>query len=326
MIKIIFLFFFISFSSFAEDIPCIRLATFDTSYPLLKVNPNSDWITITQLYPFLTAENPSYLKNCQFFSQSSFQISYTESSSDENVYYYTIFAVHSPSSVSYCPDGNFPFISPYRFPPPRFSINDYISPVEYSDYSVEQHNGCASDVAGWGGNVEEDCFFYLQANVPHKVFYYFFCPISDISLSSSQETATKKNDLLAESNSKLGVIASTNSAITGLLQQIKDTLLSLNSANFGIFGTGANSSDSANKFDPNSPEFEPTLSDSKINVSNILPLLSEIGSCPDDISIFVMNSTHYISYQPFCDFAERLRPLVIAAARVSAAWLVIGAL
>lgn len=325
-IKTMIFLFFISFSSFAEDIPCLRLATFDPNYPLLKINPQSDWITMTQRYPFLTAENPFYSKSCQFFSRSLFQISYTESTSDENLYYYTMFAVHVPVSIDFCPDGNLPFISPYRFPPPRNPIDEFISGREYDNYSVEQHNGCVNDVTSWGGNVEDDCYFYLQANVPHTLAYYFFCPVSEISLSSSQETAIKKNDLISESNSKLGVIASTNSAITELLKQIKDALLSLNSANFGIFGTNADSSDLSNKYDPNSSEYEPTLSSSQISVSAISSSFSKSGSCPSDISISIMNSTHYLSYQPLCDFLKNIRSLVIAAARVAAAWFVIGAL
>ncbi|MDD2864676.1 MAG: virulence factor TspB C-terminal domain-related protein [Methylococcales bacterium] len=131
----------------------------------------------------------------------------------------------------------------------------------------------------------------------------------------SEETAKKRNELLSQSNSNLGSIAGSNSAATELLKKIKDALLSLNSANFGIFGTNADSS-----------EYESTLSDSNINVSSISPFMSEIGSCPKGISISVMNSTHYLSYQPLCDFAQNLRPLVVAAARVAAAWLVIGAL
>jgi hypothetical protein len=154
--------------------------------------------------------------------------------------------------------------------------------------------------------------------------YFEICSLP--SLSSSQETKIKENDLISESNSKLGSIASSNSTNTDLLNKIKNSLSALLSTNFAVFGTGAASSNPLNKDDVNSPEYAPTPISSEKDLSDISPLMSQSGSCPADISISVMNSNHHLSYQPLCDFADKLHPLVIAAARVSAAWLVIGAL
>ncbi|MDD5215383.1 MAG: virulence factor TspB C-terminal domain-related protein [Methylococcales bacterium] len=210
------------------------------------------------------------------------------------------------------------------FSPPSCpnSASSFYIMSKSDNYNSADHSICLSDCTIFNTDFCSCPSIYYGVN-----YRFYVCEIEkEPSSLFSEETAKKRNELLSQSNSNLGSIAGSNSAATELLKKIKDALLSLNSANFGIFGTNADSSDESNKNNPNSPEYEPTLSDSNINVSRISPSMSEIGSCPKDISISVMNSTHYLSYQPFCNFAERLRPLVIAAARVSAAWLVIGAL
>lgn len=228
--------------------------------------------------------------------------------------YYSFSQSTSEIILPSCPDGS-PFSVAY--------------PISIRSSSKQYHSFCMSDlgVYAYDGCEEGEACNCPIVPIYDAVYYLIICPTYALSFDSvSQETAIKKNDLISESNSKLGVIASTNSAITELLKQIKDALLSLNSANFGIFGTNADSSDLSNKNDPNSPEFEPELSSSEIAVSAISSSLSKNGSCPSDISISIMNSTHYLSYQPLCDFLKNIRSLVIAAARVAAAWLVIGAL
>lgn len=233
-------------------------------------------------------------------------------------YYYTIDA--SPFDLQLCPDGTKPVgISGY--------FVDVIPPSGY-------HSICLADYYASGQSkyipIVDYCGGYESGRTTEG-YYLLACKTSlfpkEVYLTDSEETQKTKNKLLSESNSKLGVIANANATITNLLKEIKDTLLSLSLKNFGVFGTNAKSPNPSNKDNPDSPEYEPELSDSDIDVSNISPLISKTGSsCPSDISISVLNSTHKFSYQPFCDFAERLRPLVIAAARVGAAWLVMGAL
>lgn len=214
----------------------------------------------------------------------------------------------------------------YELPPscPDPSVSSYYVMTFFRGSNLTRHPIC-----------ESDCSIFQTQDCACPSFYYsgtfdkfYVCEMPPLSsLSVSEQTAKKRNDLLSESNSKLGSIAVSNSAITQLLKQIKDALLSLNSANFGIFGTNADSPNQSNKNDPNSPEFEPSLSNSSISVNDLEPMIySSSFQCPADISIDLAGSSHHFSYKPFCDFSEKLRPLVIAAARVSAAWIVIGAL
>ena len=173
--------------------------------------------------------------------------------------------------------------------------------------------------------IEEMCstVMFNSIAVSRRVALYCSAPGT---LSVSEQTAKKRNDLVSESNSKLGSIASSSSTITNLLQQINDSLSALLSNNYGVFGTNAKSPNAANKDNPDSPEYEPTLLDSDVSVSKISALISASGSCPSPISLSVMGFSHSLSYQPICDFLSGARPVVIAAARVAAAWLVIGAL
>lgn len=229
------------------------------------------------------------------------------------VYEYFFTRKKSPLDLPNCPDG-----SPVSIK--SFYPGDVVSFIS--------HSQCVSDFVAWGYYTQDE----ILSSCPNAAIYdvqyaLIVCPVYIPPYeTASQKTVQKTNDLLSESNSKLGSIASSSSKITDLLNSIKNLLGSLSSKNFGVFGTNANSSNPSNKDNPDSPEFEPTLSNSTTDVSKISPLLSEDASCPTDISISIMNSTHYVSYQPICDFAEMLRPLVIAAARVTAAWLVIGAL
>jgi hypothetical protein len=266
-------------------------------------------------------------------------------------YFSTILTYPYPSSVSSCyiigwlPAGVIsvtPVVDNYHYfflktvdsyPPPSCPDPSYTSysvmSISYHDNFL-RHSQCDSDCFDIGLSSEE-------CSCP-SIYYgrfsnFYVCEMvppynqDSVSLEVSQKTAKKKNELLTESNSKLGIIASTNAVITNLLKQIKDALLSLNSANFAIFGTNADSaSSSSNKDDPNSPEFEPTLSSSDFNLTSISPLMTGGSTCPSDIPLDLAGSSHYISFKPICEFSQKINPFVVAAARVSAAWIVLGAL
>lgn len=297
MKKIIFL-VFCFFSEDSFSIPCSELQVFEPNAPLFVLNPDS--YDFVNFFPSYSESNST--AECSYFSLLVKDLIYIEFPMQWHL-------IFSDKSYLSCPTGS--------------TFVDLNHPVYGDDYVIH-HNGCMQQAISNGSN-PEDCDFYLGGSVHHSATYKLYCPPT--LLHVSEKTVIKTNDLLSESNSKLGSIAGSNSAITELLKQIKDALLSLNSANFGIFGTNADSSDLSNKYDPNSPEFEPELSNSEIDLTDIPPLfVGNSKTCPTDISIELMGSTHYFSYQSICDFAEKLNPIVIAAARVSAAWLILGAL
>ena len=202
----------------------------------------------------------------------------------------------------------------------------YLSPPPcpdsaYSSYYIfhKDTNVHYSNESGFvSGSNDFDRFYVCEMPDPASLKYLFV----------SQKAVSKTNDLISESNSKLGSIASSNSKISDLLNSIKDTLFALLSKHFAVFGIDSNSNDSLNRDNPDSSEFEPILSNSEIDLTNIDPLITGNSSqkCPSDVALTLAGSTHYFSFQPICDFSKNLNPFVIAAARVSAAWLVLGAL
>jgi hypothetical protein len=216
------------------------------------------------------------------------------------------------------------FFDPPQCPNPAYSSHYIFYTTVQSNFTVD--SSCVSDCLDMGLDSDEcGC----PSSGFSEIDAYFVCEMPKPLTAKfvSQETAKKKNELLTESNSKLGIIASTNAAITNLLKQVKDALLSLNSANFRIFGTNADSSSSSsNKDDPNSPEFEPTLLSSDFNLTSISPLMTGGSTCPSDIRLDLAGSSHYISFKPICEFSQKINPFIVAAARVSAAWIVLGAL
>ena len=301
MRKIIFL-VFLFFSSFvfgSSFVPCHSLFYINDESSYKPIDFESDWVDMMIDFPRVISSDPLFYKNCSLLTVGVSDVTYSESSSDLNYRYYAMFATYSapsPMTDLSCPDK-----SPFLFNKIPFYVDDR---------SFEFHHGCINDA---GGNAEliSGCENYYSADVPHKAYFALYCPPAS---SASEQTAIKENDLISESNSKLGSVASTNSANTDLLNKIKNSLTALLSKNSAVFGVDSNASN------------EPIPLTSEISLSSISPLMSKSGSCPADISISVMNSTHHLSYQPLCDFANKLHPLVIAAARVSAAWLVIGAL
>ncbi len=55
-----------------------------------------------------------------------------------------------------------------------------------------------------------------------------------------------------------------------------------------------------------------------------LPNLPQSMGCPAPLSISIGGHSITISYQPFCDYAEAFRPLVIAGAWLTAAFIIVG--
>ena len=145
--------------------------------------------------------------------------------------------------------------------------------------------------------------------------YFEVCSL--ITLEKSQVSAAKTNDLISESNSEFSSIASSNATISNLLAQIKYDLFALLAKNYAVFGMSENPPESVD---------DPTFSNSNVDLTEISPLIHNFSECPADFSFTVLGSSHHISYQPLCDFSGKLRPLVINAARVAAAWILIGAL
>lgn len=58
--------------------------------------------------------------------------------------------------------------------------------------------------------------------------------------------------------------------------------------------------------------------------SIVKPTLPESSGCPAPLSISIGGHTITISYQPFCDYAEAFRPLVVAGAWLTAAFIIVG--
>lgn len=125
---------------------------------------------------------------------------------------------------------------------------------------------------------------------------------------ASQETSAKTNDLISESNSKLGSIASSNATNTGLLGGILGTLQGIASQGSAGTGSGSGSIDAEDK-----------------NVDSI-SVASSIGMCPAAEQFTVLNSNYELSYQFLCDMAESMRGFVIALGALSALTMVVTAL
>ena len=126
---------------------------------------------------------------------------------------------------------------------------------------------------------------------------------------ASQETAAKTNDLISESNSKLGSIASSNATNTSLLGGILATLQ-------GISSQGAVDSGSS-VLDAN---FTKDKQVDSVSVG------SSFGMCPAPEQFAVLNSNYELSYQFLCDMAESMRGFVIALGALSALTMVVTAL
>jgi hypothetical protein len=154
-----------------------------------------------------------------------------------------------------------------------------------------------------------------------------FCPATSPP-QKSQQTAIKTNQLIAETNSKTGLVASVNSTNTNLLALIYSKL-------DAIFKTGQGLVISKKKpLAEKSPFLDSTSTDSSV-INDLSQTETDVrvsiessknSVCPAPISFNAFNQSQSISYQPLCNFATRGRSMVIAAARVASACIVLGIL
>jgi hypothetical protein len=154
-----------------------------------------------------------------------------------------------------------------------------------------------------------------------------FCPATSPP-QKSQQTAIKTNQLIAETNSKLGSLASSNATNASFLASIFSKL-------DAIFKTGQGLAISKKKsLFEKSPFFDSTSTDASV-INDLSQTETDVrvsiessknSVCPAPISFNAFNQSQSISYQPLCNFATRGRSMVIAAARVASACIVLGIL
>ena len=248
------------------------------------------------------------------YSNFTFTRYYGEWYADYNIVYYP---------TPFCPDNSRSKLSDYYYRAYMYVIpnsecisrygNDYRSMYMDSDMKdplVYEQGGynCNSRVLSYG---------YQMA----------FCP-APAKLQKSEQTAIKTNSLIAESNSKVGLVASVNTTNTNLLALIYSKLDS-------IFKTGQGLAISKKKPPvEKSPFFDSTSTDSSVindlsqNETDVRVSIdsSKNSACPAPISFNAFNQSQSISYQPLCNFATRSRSMVIAAARVASACIIMGIL
>lgn len=248
------------------------------------------------------------------YSNFTFTRYYGEWYADYNIVYYP---------TPFCPDNSRSKLSDYYYRAYMYVIpnsecisrygNDYRSMYMDSDMKdplVYEQGGynCNSRVLSYG---------YQMA----------FCP-APAKLQKSEQTAIKTNSLIAESNSKVGLVASVNTTNTNLLALIYSKLDS-------IFKTGQGLAISKKKPPvEKSPFLDSTSTDSSVindlsqNETDVRVSIdsSKNSACPAPISFNAFNQSQSISYQPLCNFATRSRSMVIAAARVASACIIMGIL
>lgn len=134
---------------------------------------------------------------------------------------------------------------------------------------------------------------------------------------ASQKTLAKTNDLISESNSKLGAISGGTAANTGLLKEISGTLKAI--AGQGAPGSGSEEHDCS--LFPN----DESCIDKK-SISTLSPSISSSGSCPAPESFSVLSGNYEFSYEPVCNFLDSIRGLVVAMGALSALLIVVTAL
>lgn len=142
---------------------------------------------------------------------------------------------------------------------------------------------------------------------------------------ASQKTAAKTNDLISESNSKLGSIASSNVTNSGLLGQILGTLKGIASQGTVGNGTGSDTGDGTGSSDGTGSDTG-GVTTSTTQLSSISPTISAFGMCPPSETFNVMGMNYEFSYKSMCDAAESFNGLVIAMGAFSALMIVVTAL
>ena len=150
---------------------------------------------------------------------------------------------------------------------------------------------------------------------------------------ASQTTAIKTNDLISESNSKLGSIASSNATNSSLLSNILNTLRGIasqgtpSSSPSNSSGSGSSgSSGSGNGSDNSSGSGTNSLSTDTKNIPKISPSMSNIGICPSPETFNVAGISYVFSYESICHVAEAFHGLVISMAALSSLLIVVTAL
>lgn len=143
-------------------------------------------------------------------------------------------------------------------------------------------------------------------------------PNNSDSGCASQKTLAKTNDLISESNSKLGAISGGTAANTGLLKEISGTLKA-------IAGQGSPSSPDPDNTDCSLFPNEPSCIDKK-QISMLSPSISSSGSCPSPETFSILSGNYEFSYEPVCNFLDSIRGLVVAMGALSALLIVVTAL
>jgi hypothetical protein len=225
-------------------------------------------------------------------------------------------------TAPYYPSSRRKSITTYPYAPPPCPSIDYESyPIfkRIDSSNLSRLAACVADCADLQMDLEECSCPYVGTQISSAFYVCEMPPPAFLSLS--QKTLIKTNDLISESNSKLGLISGGTAAQTGLLSDILNTFRSLLTKTAGLFGTGdfAGNSEEDNSF------IDFVNRDSSLDVTQIQPLVSSSGSCPASVSVSFFGRSSEFSYQPTCDFATRIRPIVVNAARVAAAWILMGA-
>ena len=161
---------------------------------------------------------------------------------------------------------------------------------------------------------------------------------------ASQDTAIKTNQLISETNSKLGSLASSNATNASFLASIYsklDSIFKQNVANSAGTGTGTGSGTGTGTGSGTTPCAGSDCSYStgggtgsggvsdlnntskQVAFTNPAPV---VGSCPADIPVHVMGANLAFSYEPICNFSRSIHGVVTAMGALSAVLIVITAL
>lgn len=309
-----FLFFIFSKSAFSHeyDKPCSAdWFQYVEDYPSEIYGTDTEFIVDEQRFPH---PNFGSSKFCYFLGFVEISATAEAVASDTFTYYHSWFITWDLIEPNFVEEPDFDCL----FENMLFYL------VDYFDDKVFEHEQCISDASAWNTSIDEVCWFVNPFFFHESKRLAFYCTVKPVqsSLELSQKTLKKTNDLISESNSKLGLIAGGTAAQTGLLNDILNSFRSFLTKTAGLFGTGdfAGNSEEDNSF------IDFFNRDSSRNVAAIQPLVfSSSSSCPAPISVSFFGRSSNFSYQPTCDFATRIRPIVVNAARVAAAWILIGA-
>lgn len=180
---------------------------------------------------------------------------------------------------------------------------------------------------------------------------------------ASQKTLAKTNDLISESNSKLGAISGGTVANTGLLREISSTLKNIASqgeskdcppsevsapscpsgqvagyfngqftcvSNSGISCTGDECRSvivsKCGVSNSNNSDNDSIVSTTSKSVSFSKNISGSNTSCPSPETFSILSGNYEFSYEPVCNFLDSIRGLVVAMGALSALLIVVTAL